>query len=135
MPAVPELPRHFILAKRSTQKLLTIAAASMVGGGEGEYRQTTTPVDHFGVANPFGLCNMHGNVFEWCLDHWHDNYKKAPTDGSAWLNENENQYRVYRGGSWIDNPRNCRSASRYYYSPDDWSCRIGFRVVVAPRGL
>ena len=104
-------------------------------GQKGEYRNTTTPVDQFGVANPFGLCDMHGNVFEWCLDHWHNNYKKTPTDGSAWLNENENQYRVYRGGSWYYDPRSCRSAYRDHDAPDIRDYLIGFRVVVAPRGL
>ena len=62
--------------------------------------------------NAFGLYDMHGNVWEWCQDHWHKNYKGAPTDGSAWDDQGENDSRVLRGGSWVNNPRVCRSASR-----------------------
>ena len=103
---------------------------------KGKYRKATTSVDHFGIANAFGLCDMHGNVYEWCQDHWHDNYEGAPTDGSAWLSENENAYRVLRGGSWYVNPRDCRSAYRDLNTPDDRVTYIGFRVVCsAPRTL
>ena len=103
---------------------------------KGKYRKATTPVDHFGIANAFGLCDMHGNVFEWCQDHWHDSYKGAPTDGSAWLSENENSSRVRRGGSWYGDPWYCRSAYRLYYTPDTRYYSIGFRVVCsAPRTL
>ncbi|MGF1569404.1 MAG: formylglycine-generating enzyme family protein [Nodosilinea sp.] len=70
------------------------------GGPKGEYREATTPVDHFEYANAWGLSDMHGNVYEWCQDHWHDNYEGAPTDGSAWLSENEDAGQVVRGGSW-----------------------------------
>ena len=107
-------------------------------GPKGEYRKETTPVDQFGIANAFGLCDMHGNVYEWCQDHWHSNYEGAPTDGSAWLNEfeNNNHARVRRGGSWHGIPRNCRSAYRHYVSPDLSNDVIGFRVVCrAPRAF
>jgi formylglycine-generating enzyme required for sulfatase activity len=97
-------------------------------GSEGEYRDETTPVDHFGIANAFGLCDMHGNVWEWCLDHWHDNYEGAPDDGSAWLT-NDSARRVLRGGSGVGNPRDCRSASRDFDNPDSADNTLGFRVV------
>ncbi|MBT9310826.1 formylglycine-generating enzyme family protein [Leptothoe kymatousa] len=105
-------------------------------GPKGEYRQETTPVDHFNIANAFGLCDMHGNVDEWCQDHWHDNYQEAPNDGSVWLTNNEDSSRVVRGGSWGTYPRNCLSASRHVYTPDYRYYRIGFRVVCrAPLAL
>ena len=88
----------------------------------------TTPVDHFGVANGFGLRDMHGNVREWCQDHWHENYDGAPSDESAWLTEKEDAFRIYRGGSWNDYLRNCRSAYRYRINPDFRFSSLGFRV-------
>jgi formylglycine-generating enzyme required for sulfatase activity len=104
---------------------------------EGVYREETTAVGSFGVANNFGLYDMHGNVWEWCLDDWHDNYKGAPTDGSPWFNSDDklsdkSGRAVMRGGSWINDPQNCRSASR---DDDTWGGRVliynpfGFRVV------
>ena len=105
-------------------------------GLKGEYRQETTPVDYFAIANAFGLCDMHGNVWEWCQDHWHDNYEGAPIDGSAWLSKGENNSHVIRGGSWDDDPRNCRSATRNNFFPRNTLDFIGFRVVCdAPRTL
>ncbi len=67
----------------------------------------------FQVANEFGLFDMHRNVWEWCEDRWHDNYEGAPTDGSAWLDGNDNlsQRNMLRGGSLIIYPEHCRSAS------------------------
>ena len=101
-------------------------------GPKGEYRQETTRVDHFDLANAFGLSDMHGNVLEWCQDHWHDNYDGAPTDGSAWLTNAEDTNRVLRGGSWINNPENCRSASRDFFTPVNRDYIIGFRVCCSP---
>jgi formylglycine-generating enzyme required for sulfatase activity len=62
--------------------------------------------------NRWGLYDMHGNVLEWCQDHWHSNYEGAPADGSAWMAGGNSSNRVLRGGSWDHNPRGCRSASR-----------------------
>jgi formylglycine-generating enzyme required for sulfatase activity len=105
-------------------------------GPQGESRGKTTPVDHFGIANAFGLSDMHGNVDEWCQDHWHENYKGAPADGSAWIEGGNASYRVRRGGSWDFNPRYCRSAYRYWLEPGDVNINLGFRVCCsAPRAL
>ena len=97
------------------------------GGAKGEYREKTTEVGKF-PANPCGLYDMCGNVWEWCEDEWHGNYINAPTDGSAWSN-GSNNYMSLRGGSWINNPHYCRSASRFYDNRDYRSYVIGFRVV------
>ena len=108
------------------------------GSPKGEYRKQTTPVDHFGLANAFGLCDMHGNVYEWCQDHWHNSYEGAPTDGSAWEDEGaeENESRIMRGGAWDDDPMDCRSADRDYDDPRGFYSNLGFRVVcVAPKAL
>jgi len=98
-------------------------------GPKGEYRKETTPIDHFAIANAFGLCDTHGNVWEWCQDHWHDNYEGAPTDGSGWLSDREDFDRVRRGGCWVAVPKNCRSAYRSHQPPSDRIHCVGFRVV------
>ncbi|MBW4615529.1 MAG: SUMF1/EgtB/PvdO family nonheme iron enzyme [Desmonostoc vinosum HA7617-LM4] len=101
----------------------TYASAS-----KGQYRQQTTEVGIF-PPNAFGLYDMHGNVWEWCQDYYHDNYQGAPTNGSAWFNDNDNQYRLLRGGSWYNDPENCRSAFRFRNGADYRLDGIGFRVV------
>jgi formylglycine-generating enzyme required for sulfatase activity len=98
-------------------------------GEQGINRQRTTEVGSFGVVNAFGLSDMHGNVWEWCQDIWHPSYEGAPTDGSAWVTEGGDRYRVLRGGSWFNNPGDCRSASRLRVTPELQNNNIGFRVV------
>ncbi|MEH1850163.1 MAG: formylglycine-generating enzyme family protein [Nostoc sp.] len=135
-------PFHF--GKTITSELANYRAPKVYGRGvEGIYREETTPVGSFNVANSFGLYDMHGNVWEWCLDDWHDNYKDAPTDGSAWFDDNNNDNfsqkgrgAVLRGGSWSNNPEICRSACRDYGTRGNHYTYIGFRIVcVAERIL
>ena len=94
----------------------------------GTYRQQTTDVGSF-PPNAFGLYDMHGNVWEWCADPWHENYDGAPTDGSVWEWGGNTQYRVIRGGSWVSDPGNCRCAFRIRIEPDGRYRNFGFRVV------
>ena len=109
----------------------------------------TTEVGSF-PANAWGLHDMHGNVWEWCLDHWHRGYVGAPADGSAWLRTTEQQNpastkpvknviddsepRLLRGGSWYDGPGFCRSAFRSRFGPVGADDFVGFRVVCLPQG-
>jgi formylglycine-generating enzyme required for sulfatase activity/uncharacterized protein with von Willebrand factor type A (vWA) domain len=123
------------------------ARETYAGEAEGEYREETTPVGQF-PPNAFGLYDMHGNVREWCLDPWHKNYQgEPPRDGSVWdENNNDNRYqsllistkelladkqiRVLRGGSWYNDPNDCRSAYRDHYVRRDNNFNLGgFRVV------
>ncbi|AFZ44411.1 protein of unknown function DUF323 [Halothece sp. PCC 7418] len=97
-------------------------------GKEGIYREKTTPVGSF-PPNAFGLYDMHGNIWEWCEDVWHENYEGAPNDGSPWLTGGDHKLRVLRGGSWDVLPWLCRCANRYGYVPDIGYFNLGFRVV------
>jgi formylglycine-generating enzyme required for sulfatase activity len=97
---------------------------------KGVYRKETREVGSFGVANNFGLYDMHGNVWEWCQDNWHSNYEGESTDGSA---------DMLRGGSYDEDPDYCRSACRRHLwylivdtdlcITDDYNCVMGLRVV------
>jgi formylglycine-generating enzyme required for sulfatase activity len=77
--------------------------------------------------NPFGLYDIDGNVSEWVADCWHDNYIRAPADGSAWINPGCAVH-VIRGGSWGSSPEQVRSAFRQGANGDIRSGRVGFRV-------
>ena len=100
----------------------------------------TVPVDSF-EPNGFGLYNVHGNVFEWLEDIWHDNYQGAPSDGSAWTTDANGGtvkralawlaarpfIRVARGGSWDKDADYARSAYRYSAARDTHRNDLGFR--------
>ncbi len=108
---------------------------SYASGPEGIYRQETTDVCGF-PANAWGLHDMHGNVWEWCADHWHNTYNEAPADGGPWINSNDDDsWRLLRGGSWFNRPRSCRSASRSRGLRDNRDDYVGFRLCVFPPGL
>lgn len=102
-------------------------------GSKGLYHKQTTSVGSF-PPNAFGLYDMHGNIWEWCQDYWHDNYQRTPIDGSAWLTTALSSgllsnSRMLRGGSWYDNPGNCRSANRHKNGARNCYNDVGFRVV------
>jgi formylglycine-generating enzyme required for sulfatase activity len=86
----------------------------------------TSPAGHF-EANGFGLYDMFGNAQQWTADCYHDNYKGAPADGSAWTTEDCNR-RVLRGGSWSFSPRYLRAATRIGSSADGRDDDYGLRV-------
>jgi formylglycine-generating enzyme required for sulfatase activity len=149
----------FAFGETLTDEQANYRASETYGKGpKGAYRKQTTPVGMF-PANGWGLQDMHGNVWEWCLDQWHGSYKDAPEDGSAWLLEEGKQRllrgiegreeergtdakeraggggrRLLRGGSWDLLPGSCRSAFRLHARPDDADDSIGFRVVCLPQG-
>jgi formylglycine-generating enzyme required for sulfatase activity len=113
------------------------ASSPYADGPKGKVRRQTTPAGRF-PANAWGLQDMHGNVWEWCLDYWHGSYQGAPADGHAWLNKDpadQSAPRLLRGGSWARNPRNCRSAFRDWLHPDDRGGNWGFRVCCLPQDL
>ncbi|MFN7894852.1 MAG: formylglycine-generating enzyme family protein, partial [Cyanobacteriota bacterium] len=130
-------PFHF--GSTISTKLANYNGNAVYGDGEkGEFRQQTMDVASF-PANPWGVHDIHGNVWEWCADHWHGNYEGAPEDGSAWIdeeakeNENSMNRRLLRGGSWFYGPGDCRSACRDLCHPDDRNDIIGFRVCCLPQ--
>jgi formylglycine-generating enzyme required for sulfatase activity len=115
-------------------------AYAYADGLKGIYREQPVPVGMF-PANAWGLHDMHGNVWEWCLDEWHKSYEGAPTDGRAWADAAQGEKRIesannklLRGGSWDLNPGDCRSATRRRLLPDLAGYDVGFRVVCLPQG-
>jgi eukaryotic-like serine/threonine-protein kinase len=97
---------------------------------KGIYRRETLEVGLF-PPNGFGLYDMHGNVWEWMADAWHENYQGAPSDGSAWTEGKDETYRLVRGGSLYRNPEECRCANRLRHSAEIGCQNLGVRMVLA----
>jgi formylglycine-generating enzyme required for sulfatase activity len=95
-------------------------------GSQWDMRQTA-PVGSL-RPNALGLYDMHGNVWEWVEDSWHENYDGAPTDGSAWLLGGDPSYRVARGGSWRNESELVRAAVRVRRNVSVRFDTVGFRV-------
>jgi eukaryotic-like serine/threonine-protein kinase len=98
---------------------------------KGICQEKSTPVATF-PPNLFGLYDMHGNLWEWCLDEWFANYRDAPQDGSArgdLETRDRNKQRVVRGGSWFSSGQICRAASRSSLPAAYRHNHYGFRVV------
>jgi formylglycine-generating enzyme required for sulfatase activity len=123
-------------------ELVNFNGASTHGAApEGDARGQTSPVEQF-PANRWGLLDLHGNVWEWCLDDWHSSYQGAPQDGRAWLEsqganrckrKGRGRNKLLRGGSWYGDPRYCRSAFRDWVRPDELYDGFGFRVCCLPQ--
>jgi formylglycine-generating enzyme required for sulfatase activity len=96
---------------------------------KGIFRGNPTDVKTFRYANAFGLFDMHGNVWEWCQDYWHNNYNNAPSNGNPWQEDGDIDSRVLRGGSWVNEAIKCRSACRQRGDAEHKSTNTGFRVV------
>jgi formylglycine-generating enzyme required for sulfatase activity len=105
---------------------ITPKQANYAGGAKGEYRAKTAPVDSF-EANPWGLFNVHGNVWEWTEDCWNDNNQGNPGNGNA-RTTGDCMRRVLRGGSWSVAPLALRAANRYWNTTDNRIDDIGFRL-------
>jgi formylglycine-generating enzyme required for sulfatase activity len=120
-----ETPFHF--GKTLTLELVNYDGKYPYGlCPKGSDRGETSEVEEFKAPNQFGLCDMHGNVWEWCVD-WYGDYPssevkdpRGPATGSL---------RIFRGGGWDSGAANCRSATRAMSLPNSRSNNLGFRVV------
>jgi len=105
----------------------SMGSANCDGCGGHWKLQQTAPVGSL-KPNAFGLHDMHGNVWEWVEDSWHENYDGAPTDGSAWLRGGDPSYRIVRGGSWRNESEVVRAAVRVRRNINVRFDTLGFRI-------
>ncbi len=96
---------------------------------QGSYRHVLLDAGVF-PPNAFGLYDMHGNLWEWCGDPWHENYEGAPENGRVWDERGNDRCRMVRGGSWHETPDLCRSAARLKLPADEGDEMVGFRVAM-----
>ena len=100
---------------------------------DSKWRECTVPVRAL-PPNPWGLYEMHGNVFEWCQDRWHNNYEDAPGNSGAW-ELGGSPARILRGGSWYSDARYCRSPFRVMGAAGTFGHNVGFRPVKDPESV
>jgi len=110
----------------STDQANFDGSRSFAGGAPGEYRKRTVASGTL-PANPWGLHEVHGNVWEWCGDAWHESYEGAPTDGSAWTTGDDRDDHTIRGGGWPFFKHSCSSATRVGYPSMERMYCLGFR--------
>lgn len=123
----------FCYGETITTDLANYVGDHVYGAGPvGVYRHGSSPVGSF-PPNAFGVCDMHGNVWEWCADAWYDDYIGAGATSSS-RDGSPDSARVLRGGCWHDTPNLCRSASRLKSVPTEAEDFFGFRVTTMYRG-
>ena len=115
--------------RAGTETAIYIGDLDSIAWYSGNSESKTHPVK-LKRANPWGLYDMLGNVWEWTQDHWHDRYEGVPTDGSVWLSDKTDAFRVLRGGSWVSGARYVRAAYRDRAHPDNRHDDPGFRCAL-----